>query len=276
MLRKLGRSALASLVSKRRRLRLVTPFAWLILSIPAAAQIHLCPWKTEGGLKPRQGQNGVVEWGSLADGDTANDLWKLTTFVVNRDTHPRMIAWDAAGIRVENLPPGYYALTCSQPVLGRVDRTGPLYFARDGSSLNPTIYDGAAPREKSVVFGKPLTLNSQAIIQDASNTSTVSVRVTTNVALTTNGSYEIVYLIENLADSAVDVDFGIDPSVVQQFGPNKRSLKPKDYVKVLVTSPTFPYFVRFPMSISDPTSQTVTGTFDVPTMKSTAHTKAAK
>jgi hypothetical protein len=266
----------SALASNRLPSLLIVIVASLVLATPGVAQIHLCPWKTEGGLKPRQGQNGAIEWGSLADGNAANDLWELTTFVVNRDTHPRMIAWDVAGIRVENLPPGYYAFSCSEPVLGRVDRTGPLYFARDGSSLNTTIYDGTAPREKSLVFGKPLTLRSQAIIQDASNKSTVSVRVTTEVALTQSGTYEIVYLIENLAGTAVDVDFGIDPTVVQQFGPNSRTLKPKEYFKVVVPSPTFPYFVRFPVSVSDPASPGVTGTFDVTTMKSTAHKKAAK
>ena len=272
MFRKTLRTALAWLKSKRLR-RLVTPFAWLALSLSASAQIQLCPWKTQGDLPPRQGRNEIVEWGSLADG--ANDLWQLTTFVVNRDKNPRMIAWEVGGIRVENLRPGDYAITCSIPVLGRADRTGPLYFARDSSSLPTTVYDGPAPRDKPLNVGQRLTLKSQVLIQDSAKKPTVSVSVTTEVVLLPNGSYQVTYVLENLTDAAVDVEFAIDPSVVQQLG-NTRTLKAKDYAKVVVTSPTFPYFVRYPMSVSNPASPTVTGTFDVSTAKPTAHKTAAR
>jgi hypothetical protein len=71
-----------------------------------------------------------------------------------------------------------------------------------------------------------------------------------------NGTYQITYLVENLAGNAVDVEFAVDPVVAQQMGGGTRTLKPKDYAKIVVTSPTFPYFVRYPMPVSTPGSQT--------------------
>jgi hypothetical protein len=275
LLDRLSPSVLTTFKSARlRRLLLVTPFAWIALSTPASAQIQLCPWNAQGDLPPRGNRNEVVEWGSLADG--AKDILQLTTFVVNRDTHPRMIDWNVGGIHVGSLEPGHFAFTCSSsPVVGRVDRIGPLYFERDSTSISTTVYDGPTPREKDVKTGARLTLTSQAVIHDADKKPTLSVKVTTELSATQNG-YQVTYIIDNLNDKDVDVEFAIDPNVAQQLGGQVRRLKAKDFTKVVVSSPTYPYFVRYPMALSDPAAQTVTGVFDVPTMKPTSHKAIAK
>jgi hypothetical protein len=154
----------------------------------SAAQIRLCPWKATAVDPPRGETNRIVEWGSTAD--PSGGLWNFSAFVVNVDTTgPPNIHWGAAGMRVEALQPNHFAVVCHPDVRGRNDRSGPLFFARDRSSVSTVVYAGGAPpRDIEVVAGKPLSLSTRFIVAGRGSSSRdVDVRVTTTIARTDSG-----------------------------------------------------------------------------------------
>lgn len=244
----------------------------------SSQDVRLCPWPKMGPFPERGNNNGIAEWGSWAD--QTGDRFRYTTFVVNRDTHPRIIDWEVGGIVAPNLQPQFFAVMCStMPTEPGQERTGPLYFERDATSMNTTVYDGKTPREKEYRPGQAFEIIAQATIsssnvQDHSQDPTqklqvtpqLSVQVTTTVKATPGG-YDVTQILENLTDKPVDVE----------FAGNIRTLKAKEIFKLApVSSATFPLFIRDPMTVSDPESKTVAGVFAIPIAKSATHKVAPK
>jgi hypothetical protein len=235
---------------------------------PVQAQIHLCPWPATKSEPLLTSSNGVVEWGSMADLG-APGSWNFTAYVVNLDAGgARNIDWDAAGMRVESLRPQHYANVCSQGVQGRVDRPGPLYFARDQSSIATVVYAGnMPPTDKQLVAGRPLILTTQFVVYArATKTQPVSVRVTTQLERTAT-DYRITYTVENLSDNDVIVDLPIDKDVASKMGDGKLPLKKGEKRQAEIRTPMFPTMIRFPVRVSEGAKGGTSSVIHVPTAR---------
>lgn len=223
----------------------------------ASAQI-VCDWKSTNATPPLKGSNNVVEWASTAD-DVGQDLWNFSTMVVNADKGQRNIVWTAGGLIVDGLKPRHYAFLCTKQELGRVDRMGPLYFARDRSSMPTTVYGARTARtnEKTLVAGAPVDIEARITVTEDANKRPVDVRVTTKV-LRREKDYQITYTVENVGLTDVNVDLSIDPDVALELGQGDLLLKPKQTQTTTVTTATFPQMVRYPMRVTSKPLETST------------------
>ena len=223
--------------------------AAILSPTPAGAQI-VCDWKSTNAIPPLKGSNNIVEWASTAD-HTGQDLWNFSTMVVNVDKGPRDIVWTVGGLIVDGLKPRHYALLCTKQELGRIDRMGPLYFARDRSSMPTTVYGSrfARTNEKTLTAGAPVELEASVTITEDDKKRPVDVRVTTQVVRRAK-DYQIIYTVENMGAADVSIDLSIDPDVALEMGKGDLLLKPKQKQTTTVTTGTFPQMVRYPMRVT--------------------------
>lgn len=243
---------------------------WLCCPANANAQIRLCGWAASGSLPPRHQSNKIVEWGSLAD-DAGPDLLNISNYVINVDpSGARNIDWEAGSMRVDALRPDNIAYLCQGNAFGRIDRDGPLYFARDRSSISTFVYAGRLATPREFVAGTPLKLDSEFILAgDASKgakATTIRVRVSTTLLKTGKG-YLITYTLTNLSPSDVVVDLPIDPAALKELGDGRLVLKKDETRNATATSDQFPLDVRLPVRIQELSPKGTSAIVLVPTFR---------
>jgi hypothetical protein len=256
-------------VMKTIRLVGVVSLGLCCTSASAMAQLRLCDWKAAGNLPVRQQNNKIVEWGSIAD-EAGPDLWNISNYVVNLDaSHARNIDWEAGSMRVEGLGPNNIAVICQGKTAGRMDRDGPLYFARDVSSMATQVYAGRLPTSSSVVAGAPLALSTDFTLApspDPARTPGIRVQIHTDLVKTEAG-YEITYTITNLSASDVIVDLPLDSDTLKEFDGGHLVLKKGETRKAKALSSQFPAAVRFPARIQESSLKGPLSTVSVPTLR---------
>jgi hypothetical protein len=238
------------------------------LSADAYAQIRFCDWPASGKVPARHNQNNIVEWGSIAD-EAGPDLLNISNYVINLDpAGSRNIDWDTGSMRVEALRPDHVAYVCQERSLGRIDRDGPLYFARDRSSMSTNVYAGRVATEREFIAGTPLNLKTEFTVSGKSKGGTValSVRVVTTLVKTDSG-YSITYTLTNLSPSDAVVDFPIDPAMLKDSDGGRVTLKKGDTRTVTATTQQFPAGIRFPVRIQERDPKGTSAIVMVPTMR---------
>jgi hypothetical protein len=243
---------------------------WLCCPANADAQIRLCGWAASGSLPPLHQSNKIVEWGSVAD-DAGPNLLNISNYVINVDpSGARSIDWEAGSMRVDALRPDNIASLCQENQFGRIDRDGPLYFARDRSSIWTSPYAGRLATPKQFVVGTPLKLKTEFTVAGEASKGAkavvIRVRVVTALVKTDKG-YLITYTLTNLSPSDVVVDLPLDPVTLKELGDGRVVLKKDETRNATAASDQFPLSVRSPVRIQELSPKGTSAIVLVPTFR---------